>query len=297
MSLRTKYTKAKNNDPDLVDFREVMWRNWKRGISPYNKALADAHFKINKKLERLVGPNRTSLTTKQLQKMSLTTRKELHLVIKEAKALTSQLIDENIQRTFRAYNKSFASNGIQKLTSLEKDTIARRVRQQMGRRFPGGSELTYMRRLDKVGAHHYLQTKKTLMGNYEKGTLHDSIKFNTQQGLKKHGIVKGKGGSLANKLRRIMVGEETRASHLIAVESMKFRDIEFAYWRLHPQHPWYGGQEICELHASSVQNISTDLKDAGYNPNTVDQEGLYKIGDWPDYPHPWCKCYPSPLYP
>ena len=73
--------------------------------------------------------------------------------------------------------------------------------------------------------------------------------------------------------------------------------IQFAYWRLSPAHPWYGGAEICEkLAVNTGPGVQEALQDKGHDPASVNQRGLYLTSNYPHIPHPNCRCFQEPLF-
>ena len=108
-----------------------------------------------------------------------------------------------------------------------------------------------------------------------------------------------KGGSSLKQMNRIFVAEQTRKVNDAVREGMKKSGEIFVYWRIDPSHPWYGGNEICEVLANQSSGTTVNkLRDLGISTSSVDLSGLYHISDLPEYPHPFCRCHqmPSGIY-
>lgn len=106
------------------------------------------------------------------------------------------------------------------------------------------------------------------------------------------------GGSARRQLERLNNGEMVRKANEAGLDVLKTAGVEFAYWRLNPGHKWEDGKEICE-HLASTTGVTTleTLRRLRLDPATYDLEGLYPVDDYPDTPHPFCKCQPEPFMP
>jgi len=65
-------------------------------------------------------------------------------------------------------------------------------------------------------------------------------------------------------------------------------------WVLGFNHPWYGGDEICERYA--LTRHPEQLRILARLGIAVDEEeGVYHIDSLPSHPHPWCGCQAEPV--
>lgn len=111
----------------------------------------------------------------------------------------------------------------------------------------------------------------------------------------KPGKTRVSGGSLSKKIMRINRTEQARALREANLAILTAAGVEYAYWRLSPQHPWYGGNEICEkLAAGTGAGVVAELRDKGLTPKGGELRGLYRIGQFPRIPHPNCMCTQVP---
>ena len=105
------------------------------------------------------------------------------------------------------------------------------------------------------------------------------------------------GGSTYKQMYRLGFSEQARMSQQIAADYARDVGFKFLRWTLHPMHPWYGGKEICEVLASQVHGDTVAmLNRMGVDPARFNLEGVYPIGQYPDYPHPFCMCSPQPVF-
>lgn len=99
--------------------------------------------------------------------------------------------------------------------------------------------------------------------------------------------------SIHKSLARLQRSEAQRANHLVANRIFKTANVTFAYWRLSPLHPNYGGDEICDRLADATgEGVLDALGDKVFS---TDVRGLYLTTAYPDTPHPHCLCYAEPL--
>lgn len=109
-------------------------------------------------------------------------------------------------------------------------------------------------------------------------------------------VVAGGGGSSSKSVQRINRSEQARAIKNASLQLFGKSGVPFAYWRLSPLHPWYGGDEVCErISAEWGPDVEETLYGLGLDTGSVELAGLYTIAKYPDVPHPNCMCYPEPL--
>jgi len=187
---------------------------------------------------------------------------------------------------------------LKSLSPKDKQAIKDAVTIASHREFPPGSGMTYEKRVARIEAQHREQIKKLLSRKYSGGNAQEKILQEIRNGLTGKGTVPTQGGSLMNKLRRLAVAEESRMANIAEIRIMELTGMEFAAWRLNPSHKWYGGQEICE-HLAYVTNpdVVSRLSSLGVDPGMELLEGIHLVSQWPQHPHPYCKCYPEAWYP
>ena len=106
------------------------------------------------------------------------------------------------------------------------------------------------------------------------------------------------GGSVLKDQQRMLVAESMRKAHNTDLMVAQHLGVRFGYRRLSSKHPRYKRKEICEdLNVKVVPGIQQLLLQAGFDPTRISLEGLYRIDDFPRYPHPFCKCWVDPLVP
>lgn len=296
MTLEKEFLSARYGDPGLVRYNQMMFNDWVRGSRDLRREMIHSQTLLMDGVDSMVVESQTRLTKSQYSAMSSSTREQVRHLVSNSNEVIRQRIDASMRRSIRAYNDYFKSHGISPLSSEEQDKILSSMRRNSQKDFPPGSGLNYDKRIKRVGRFTNQQINKTLKSTYEQGNVSEGINSRLRSTLQQTGRTRAPGGSMINKMNKIMVAEESRAAREVAIEALKFKDIAFAYWRLHPSHPWYGGGEVCEVRASSTQGeVITALREAGINPGAVDLEGLFLVASWPEHPHPWCKCYPEPF--
>ena len=163
--------------------------------------------------------------------------------------------------------------------------------------FPVGSGVTYLKRLQRIQVEHQGTLTKIINGTYREPAK-EKITSGVRATLTHYrfGRTPIAGGSATKKTMGLFVAEQARITNAVETEIMKASGIGLAYWRLSPAHPWYGGNEICEvLAANEDPDIARYLAQTPDGGAGILLEGLHQLSDWPSYPHPWCKCYAEPL--
>ncbi len=294
MPLETEYTQDSYGNSDLVLERKRMMNEWERGSRQIRSGLSNVEEAV---LIGAAGYNldkATRLTQVQINVLYADAKVEMVKAISDAQDIIEKRIEVAVRRGVRSYNKIFREAGLSKLNDSEIQKLRLQILSDMRKEFPPRSGFTTVSRISRATNLHLKQLKDTLGRSYKQGMLLKELKKRMYRGLRKTGQSGIVGGSLGNKLKQIMAAEEARATNLVAVGAMKARNIEFAYWRLSPNHPWYGGGEICELHSiAPYSGPIEELKSAGLQGAGL--EGLYLLANYPNYPHPWCLCYPEPL--
>lgn len=99
------------------------------------------------------------------------------------------------------------------------------------------------------------------------------------------------GGSVGKALARIQRTEQRRALQEANTELARKVGFEFMYYKLSPNHRWYGGGEVCEVLAVTTgPGVVDRLRQLGADPGQVDLQGLFLRDQFPQVPHPNCMC-------
>lgn len=292
--LQNLYATAGYGNQILSLERQRMINEWVRGSQQMRRSLIDVQRAVADGISNLNLDGKSKLTKKQISDVMKQVAVAMIPALEDAKKVLNHRIDIAIRRSVRAYNLMFGLNGLAQLNPSEIATLVDSVLKQLSAEFPAESGLTYEKRLDRAADRHYKQVRRIISRSSPDQIDVEDMMHDVYVGLRKIGPTGIQDGSLANKYQSILAAEEARVTTLVGLSAMAARDLEFAYWRLSPNHPWYGGGEICELHASSIFAGPMDDLIAA-NLQDVDTTGLYHIDGYPDFPHPWCRCYPEPL--
>jgi hypothetical protein len=292
--LKDEYTKLGYGSAILALERGRMERSWTKAGQDLRRGLKFVDEAIHKKLRTFHLRGATRLTRKQIAEVMRVAEVEMRRAAMMAMGGLRDSLDVSLRRGARAANALLESKGVNPLSRDELVIVMEESAKETARPWPPHSPSTYDKRIVKASKRHLEQLKVTLGKRYRKNRVESGIMRNVYRGLRKVGPTSLKGGSYANRLQMILVAEEARITNEVTLRMYSRRNIEFAYWRLSPSHPWYGGGEVCEWLAAIHYGGSMDaLRAAGLS--TIDLAGLHSMGNWPGYPHPFCKCYPEPI--
>jgi hypothetical protein len=211
-----------------------------------------------------------------------------------------QLAVEKAASRAALYQKKFLRvSGVPILGNKEIQLLQREAVKMLGEEFPKGSGLNYHDRLKAIRMRHEREMVASIRKSYRNGNASEVIRREMSSRLtnNKAGVrTLVSGGSVSKQVSRIMVAEEARISQETEKKILKAHNIELAYWRLSPEH-LPGKCEVCERFAAGVgQGVRAALrKSTSTSTSTVVLEGLYLVSEWPDYPHPYCKCHMEPV--
>jgi predicted DNA-binding protein (UPF0251 family) len=294
--LETQYKKPKYGSDILALERQRMIGSWIKAGQNIRRGLQPVEASVREGLEALDLRDVTHLTRRQVSEILKVARPQMREATQSAMLELEENLGVSLRRGIRAMNATFRKMGVKPLTKKEAAEVMEASFIQTAKPWPPHSPKTYNQRIENSARVHFQQLKTSLGKQYPKGKVVPGIMRNVYRGLRKLKASGIKGGSYANRLQMILAAEETRITNEVNLRMIQFRGIEFAYWRLSPAHPWYGGGEICEWYASVPYGGSMgDLQKAGLA--SMDQAGLHSLDNWPSYPHPWCKCYPEPVAP
>jgi hypothetical protein len=294
--LEEEYVKPEYGAAILALERSRMERSWVKAGQELRRGLKFVDAAIQEKLATYDLRGVTRLSQKQISELMRIAEVEMRRATITAMEGLTDSLNISLRRGVRAANGIFESRGIAPLSREEMVAVMKEAAAETSKPWPPHNPSTYDKRIVKASQRHLKQLRTTLRKRYRTGRVESGVMRNVYRGLRKIGPSAIVGGSYANKLQMILAAEESRITNEVTLRAYAKRDIEFAYWRLSPGHPWYGGGEVCEWLASVPYGGSMEaLRAAGLG--TIDQAGLYSMGNWPGYPHPFCKCYPEPVIP
>ena len=282
-------------DKELSKSREVMFRSWVKESSklktPLNKLANELISEVEKSIDeenRQIIPKKSAEIRKRFDKKYKAQFKELIFEIEWG-------ILRAIKRAHRAQIEQIVRLGIPKISTKEKIDIQENALQGLYREFPTGSKKNFYSRMKGIERTHSIQLNRILQTTSIQGKALEKISRDIKAGLitTGNGITPIRGGSLLKKLRRIMVGEQTRLSNEVSLQTLKASGIDFAYWRNSILHK-NNNESICEQYATGINIETVDLlKSKGIVLKNSDLKGLFSIEKWPSLPYPHCKCYPE----
>jgi len=288
-------------DPELAEARAVLFRAQVRESQALRRIMDGAV----KKIEDSAGAQPVTVDdTRMLKASERSATKAAEKGIRDAFVEADHEVEAGVRRSIsratRAQVAHLEKLGIRPPTPEQIRRIRESVANLMNEEFPPGSGMTYSMRMELNRREHTRQIKGVLRQKYPDGGASQRIARDVKVGLTDTRSVRTplRGGSASKKLRRIIVAEETRLANRAEVAIMRVSGVAFAYWRLNPTHPWYGGREVCEWYASRTDSATVDiLATLGITLPASALQGLYRLDNYPDYPHPFCKCYPEPWFP
>jgi len=287
-------------DPELAESRAKLFRSQVNESRNVRKAMVEAADDIDKAVDASAFKvSDTGMLKKSMPKVLRTADDSLDAAFVKAGSEIESGVERSIARASRAQAAHLEDLGFKPIRGPEMNRLRAEAMEELADEFPPGSGMTYAKRMERIKAEHMAQTSRSVV-RPRVGDAANKIKKDVQKGLtdSRPGKTMLRGGSATKKLRRVMVSEETRLANSVELKTMRTVGVSYAYWRLNPSHPWYGGKEICEWHASRTNPVTAvELASLGLDVATVDMRGLHNVGKWPDYPHPFCKCYPEAWYP
>lgn len=236
------------------------------------------------------------------------TRKDVYKTLidksDDAFGRAERLITTDLRRSMvesmRMQNAILRREGMPTLPeSRIREVVQAQMRAAMDEEFPPGSGASLRTRFVKYRRDLDNKVNHVLERRYGPRTNADMVK-----GYLRSAVVGEQpriyvpGGSTLKTLQRTMIAEQTRKANDAGLQCLGELGVAFARWNLSVHHPWYGGREICEVLASQVPDITlATLRRHGVNPSGLDLHGVYPLANWPSYPHPFCKCHPTPFFP
>jgi len=283
---------------ELVDSREVLFLVWLRETGRTRKALSGVLEDAFNHLPYVpLNSTGTRIDLKFAQFLSQRIDEEFSKMLGQIDIDIHTGVQNSIRRAIRTQVKFLKENGIQIPEQSILSSIENSVLKLIDKEFPPGSGITYRQRLNSIYAQHVKQVKSILTRSYDPESIRESIAINLRKGIvgPRAGQSSIIGGSASAKLSRLKVAEEARLSNLAEARVIRASGLELAYWRRRGEHRC--GTGICAILASETgPGVLDALLSANIPPGTVDLSGLYLLDFWPDYPHPYCQCYPEPFF-
>lgn len=298
--IREKVERAQTvGDDDLRAARVALIALWMRDAKRIRKhyvVFYDSLLKFLKEEYRFDTKDTRMLST-SVEQLERKIAKSFPIVMQQADEAFRQNVKKAIWRASRVQVQYLAKKGATVPSEAELQFLRDDVLLSLDREFPVGSGITYRNRMARMHAKHQEQLLKigssTHIDDAQKRIITDVETALLHVKPQRTPVA---GGSLSKDMMRLVASEETRLSNEIELRVLRSSGIELAHWRLSASHPWYGGQEICELHASQVNiGLEYTLRDTEFSD--VPLEGLYRLSQWPSYPHPWCRCFPEAVLP
>lgn len=282
-------------DIELSKSREVMFRSWTIESSKLKSPLKKLAEELISEVKKSIDEENSKIISKGRAEL----KKKIEKKFKERfHELTLQIewgILRAIKRAQRAQIEQIVRLGNPRISAKMKIEIQEDTFQGLYREFPSGSNQNFFSRMKRIEKEHLIQLNRILQTTSVEGKVLEKISRDIRAGLitTGNGITPIRGGSLIKKLRRIMVGEQTRLSNEVSLRTLTASGVEFAYWRNSTLHK-NNNKSICQQYATAI-NIETVeiLKSKGIEIKNSDLIGLFAVKDWPAHPYPHCKCYPE----
>lgn len=290
-------------DTALAEQRNILFRATLRESSAARGGLLRAEQTINSRIDDLVSregfftKDGKRLTARGRQSLESLANRELTEAFRNFRLDTQHNMNRVINRAVRIQSNNAISHGLPPLSKQQLRAIKKSAIEYMSQNFPENSGLSFYDRLDTQEQFRANQLQRILSRSYETGNAAQVIKRDIRSALSSNSPGTSiQGGTAYKQLRRLLIAEETRVANAVELATIKEFGIRFVYWRLSPAHRWYGGKDICEVHASRVSvDTMTSIEAAGVDPVGLELEGLYRVGSVPAYPHPFCKCFLEPF--
>lgn len=288
------------SDALLSKAKDLLFRSWIRE----SRFVRSPLMQLNAQLQNMIDPNSF---TKDGGRMYKTAADQMARKIRRDMASAFDQADLEIQRAVERaasraslYQKKFLQGeNVQLLGNDELRRIQAEAVKMLNKEFPEGSGIRYRDRMASIRRRHEKEMLKTLRASYARGDAMGRIErdFKVRLTNNKVGVRSPvSGGSVSKQVSRVMVAEEARISQETEKRVLKAHGIEYAYWRLSPDHRWENGAEICEqIAAGTGVGVRASITRSTSTSKPIVMEGLYKVESWPEYPHPYCKCHMEPF--
>jgi len=284
----------------LIKAKDLLFRSWIR-----ESGRLRSQFKaLNSSIQSKMMPGSFTgegdrMYKAQADRLERAIRRDMRAAFDAADREIQAAVEKAASRAALYQKKFLSASGVPILGNKELQLLQREAVKMLGEEFPKGSGLAYHDRLRAIRMRHEREMVASIRKSYQNGNASEVIRREMSLRLTNNKVgvrTQVSGGSVSKQVSRMMVAEEARISQETEKKILEAHDIEFAYWRLSPEHKWKGS-EICEVLASTVgQGVRAALRrSTSTSTSTVVLEGLYLVSEWPDYPHPYCKCHMEPV--
>jgi hypothetical protein len=206
-------------------------------------------------------------------------------------------VGKAVKRAQRGQVRHLKDMGIRIPTVQVRRDIRNEVMNMLDEEFPPGSGQTFRTRLTALQQSRKAQLRSILRQSRQRGDISTVVQRDINNALthsKAGAKTPVRGGSAFKQARRLLVAEETRIANRVEIMTLDAAGVQYSYWRLNPSHRWYGGTETCEhLAANTGPGVQEALIAEEKKVGRVDTNGLYLLQEYPDYPHPYCRCFPE----
>jgi hypothetical protein len=284
-------------DKILQEVVDVLFRSWVRESRYVRTPFQKMNRKIQGRLDKQ-GFNASGewMLKRNADRLSAAIRKDMAKAFNDVDLEIQSAVERAAARAVKYQKRFLKAANVPFLKSAEINAIHKEAAKILNEDFPAGSALNYRDRLKMIRMRHERELLGSLRASYKSGDALARISKEAKLRLTSNTIgvkVRVSGGSVAKQVSRVMVAEEARISHEIERRILVVHNVEYGYWRLSPDHKWENGSEICEVLAVGTgEGVLRSLREGESRP--VILEGLYRLDEWPEYPHPYCKCHLEP---
>jgi len=287
-------------DIELAQSREVLFRSWISDSRNLRRILNDTSQKLTGFItEDSFSSNDGRLLNADKNRIQRNSSRAISHARKQIESEIEDGVESAIRRAQLSQERHLQRLGLRRLDQKTRMAIREMSLKALDEEFPRGSGKSFRMRLEALEKRHIVQVNGISERTFTRGGASEIIPRDIDRGLtfRGPGNTTVRGGSMYRQSQRLMVAEETRLANMVEVKTVQAMGVMFAYWRLNPSHKWYGGKEICEHYAYKTNpDVVAEFHRLGISTSGISFNGLYKVMDWPQYPHPYCKCYPEALY-
>ena len=213
---------------------------------------------------------------------------KLRQIVSNSMNQISTLIQNNMRSSVKTYLRTITAQSPNKLLSMaEVNNLSSLYAEEAFNERYGSSGMNVEGRMAGLAGRLEIELRKFI-----------DLSWKERQEKKKvlrRNLVDPKGSDrpcVARGAARINRTEQQRAVQKAALRVLEDKGVTLAYWRLSASHKDYGGNEVCEVLASSTGARVEDL----VMDRPIDLTGCYRVDDFPLTPHPNCMCNIVPIY-
>jgi hypothetical protein len=211
--------------------------------------------------------------------------KYLNGALEDVRKLTVNGIEQIIEDTLEHYNEQLNKNTGHKLS----DSELRRIENEALRKFATTNfqGMTFDNRIDRIRKRLLISIGEKLRYAVNKGTTNKEL--GEAIGLVLFCEDNLESPTLFGSADTLLVSEENRVYHESAMLFLDLIGMRCARFCLTPTHK---EPDICNTYAKYIDvTLESTLEKKG-----IDPEGIYRVQDFPDSPHPRAFYYIEPIY-